>query len=234
MADQKRWFKLWHTILDDDDILSLLPADRWAFAALGCYLVVHGRSGRIVISPRNAALAVAFGCQPETVLSTLKRLPHVLVEEGQNDNGKIIVIMKNWSKYQKDSTSYKRLKRWRDNDDKRRGEERRREEKRKDIPPLVPQGTLEGFETFWTAYPRHESKSDAEKAWKQHRPPLARILSALAWQTHSEKWRQGIIPHAASYLRKKRWEDEPPKPSTDARRINAAWEGREVGEVKLR
>ena len=191
MGDQKRWFKLWHTILDDDDILSLSPTDRWAFAALGCYLVVHGHLGRVMISPRNPALAVAFGCGPEALLDTLKRLPHVRVENTQSDNGKIAVIMENWTKYQEDSTIYKRVKAFRKRHDVTviRGEERRREEKRVKPPPTSPplDWSLSDPIAHALSRTRFARLSDQREFWQAHFRAQngldfpAQILRAEAW-----------------------------------------------------
>jgi hypothetical protein len=71
------------------------------------------------------------------------------------------------------------------------------------------------FETFWSAYPRHEAKARALKAWRTLAPAngLAEtILTALA--QHKASWKDkepDKIPHAATWLNGKRWEDELPQ-----------------------
>lgn len=71
------------------------------------------------------------------------------------------------------------------------------------------------FAKFWKIYPRKEGKGDAEKAWKKIKKPsetFFAIEAALSWQTPSEQWTKDngkFIPHPASYLNKRRWEDEP-------------------------
>jgi hypothetical protein len=73
----------------------------------------------------------------------------------------------------------------------------------------------EGFEEFWTAYPRKTAKSDALKAWNKIKPDLITVLNALDWQRKSEDWTKDsgqYIPYPASYLNSKRYEDEKPKP----------------------
>lgn len=73
------------------------------------------------------------------------------------------------------------------------------------------------FETFWLAYPRHEGKAAARKAWDRLRPNdvlATRIMGALAWQVELPRWREDggqFVPHAATYLNQRRWEDERPK-----------------------
>lgn len=72
------------------------------------------------------------------------------------------------------------------------------------------------FPVFWSAYPRHTAKKDAEKAWRQVQGDrhLDAILEALAWQREQESWQKdggAFIPYPASYLRGERWEDEAPR-----------------------
>jgi len=71
-----------------------------------------------------------------------------------------------------------------------------------------------GFEAFWTAYPRKVAKDHASKAYARLKPDETlqrRILAALAAQVASEQWtRDGgrFVPHAATWLNGRRWEDE--------------------------
>jgi len=76
---------------------------------------------------------------------------------------------------------------------------------------LGVQGEGGGFDAFWAAYPRKESKQAARKAWSRLRPPAelqAAILAAVARQKGSEQWLRGVIPHPATWLNNRRWEDE--------------------------
>lgn len=83
----------------------------------------------------------------------------------------------------------------------------------------------EGFAEFWAAYPRHEGKETARRAWGKlgAAPPLGAIIGALEWQRQSPRWCEEagrFVPHPATYLNNRRWEDEPPAPpalSTTAR-----------------
>ena len=71
-----------------------------------------------------------------------------------------------------------------------------------------------GFNEFWTNYPLKKAKEDAFKAWKKlspDEPLLAKILSALLAQKNSEEWTKEsgrFVPHPATWLRGRRWEDE--------------------------
>jgi hypothetical protein len=80
------------------------------------------------------------------------------------------------------------------------------------IPVTAPDKT--GFDLFWSTFPRKIGKGAAELAWKKLKPDStlqARIIQAVKAQCKSEQWRrdQGqFIPHPATWLNGKRWEDE--------------------------
>lgn len=71
------------------------------------------------------------------------------------------------------------------------------------------------FLAFWALYPRRQKKGEAFKAWKQLKLTAAilpEIESALSWQVLQTQWcRDGgeYIPHPATWLRARQWEDEP-------------------------
>lgn len=70
------------------------------------------------------------------------------------------------------------------------------------------------FELFWQRYPRKTAKQNALKAWEKIRPdqPLFEVITAaVKIQSQSEAWVKdggSFIPHAATWLNGKRWEDE--------------------------
>ncbi|WP_258010475.1 hypothetical protein [Pseudomonas protegens] len=72
------------------------------------------------------------------------------------------------------------------------------------------------FESFWKLYPRKANKAAAEKAWKKLKVDadlFAVLAQALAKQATSIDWLKSggqFIPHAATWLHGKRWEDELP------------------------
>lgn len=80
-----------------------------------------------------------------------------------------------------------------------------------------------GFTEFWNAYPQKVGKGAAEKVWQKLKPETATILAALAWQTKQDAWTKDggqFIPHPATYLSQKRWEDEKPATATAQQRIS--------------
>lgn len=70
-----------------------------------------------------------------------------------------------------------------------------------------------GFTAFWNAYPRKVSKQEAAKAFARLKPDerlLAAILTAVERQAASQQWQRDggrFIPHAATWLNGRRWED---------------------------
>jgi hypothetical protein len=69
------------------------------------------------------------------------------------------------------------------------------------------------FEKFWTAYPRKDSKVQAEKAFTKIAPneqTLAEILAGVGRAATSEQWCKDegkFIPYASTWLNQRRWED---------------------------
>lgn len=74
--------------------------------------------------------------------------------------------------------------------------------------------SLSLFDVFWSAYPRHVAKQAALSAWQKLKPDgelLDRIMEGLARWKASDDWQRDdgrYIPHPATWLNGKRWEDE--------------------------
>ena len=92
--------------------------------------------------------------------------------------------------------------------------------KEEDIKKRVSKDTLKesaAFDTFWTAYPRHTNKKAAQQAFQKINPDadLLNIMlqSVSAWKLSQQWTKDGgqYIPHAATWLNGRRWEDEVPK-----------------------
>ena len=70
------------------------------------------------------------------------------------------------------------------------------------------------FEKFWTAYPRKEGKQKARAAFEKVAVPLETLLEAIERQKSSAQWTKDegqFIPHPATWLNGKRWEDQLPQ-----------------------
>jgi len=74
--------------------------------------------------------------------------------------------------------------------------------------------TENGFEEFWSGYPRKEKKPAALKVWIRLHPSdelRARILDDVACRRKTEEWKRETgryIPQPSTYLNQRRWEDE--------------------------
>lgn len=85
--------------------------------------------------------------------------------------------------------------------------------------PTVPKGrTLRpaadpGFAEFWKTYPRRTGKGQAEKAWTaatRHTPPETIIAGAVRYaQDPNLPDEPRFVPHPATWLNGRRWEDDP-------------------------
>jgi hypothetical protein len=75
-----------------------------------------------------------------------------------------------------------------------------------------PQLSADSFGAFWQMYPRRVCKVDAQRAWArltaQERIEALRVipLHTAMWERDRTEWR--YIPHAATWLNQRRFEDE--------------------------
>ena len=77
---------------------------------------------------------------------------------------------------------------------------------------------IDRFDTFWKQYPRKVAKPNALKAWLKVKPDddlTKKIVSAISSQNLSAR-EEKFIPHPASWLNGRRWEDEVKVASTGA------------------
>lgn len=74
-------------------------------------------------------------------------------------------------------------------------------------------GFQPGFDDFWAKYPRKDRKQDAAKAFARAKVDdalLPMLLAAVERQRLTPQWTQDggrFVPHAATWLNGKRWED---------------------------
>ena len=70
------------------------------------------------------------------------------------------------------------------------------------------------FDEFWKAYPKKKAKEAAKKAWLKLKPDETlgkAIITAVLKSANTTDWKKEngkYIPHPATYLNGKRWEDE--------------------------
>lgn len=86
--------------------------------------------------------------------------------------------------------------------------------KDKEVNELNTKTLTERFDRFWKAYPRKASKGQAEKVWNKIKPSeqlLAAMVAMIERAKTSEQWQEKkgkYIPHPATWLNAKGWEDE--------------------------
>ena len=72
------------------------------------------------------------------------------------------------------------------------------------------------FDKFWACYPRHTAKQDAKRAFIKVSPDDAlfeTMLTAIQRQKQTDQWSDPrYIPHPATWLNGRRWEDEAAAP----------------------
>jgi hypothetical protein len=93
----------------------------------------------------------------------------------------------------------------------------------------------DGFDTFWSIYPKRVGKGDARKSWAKiikSQQRVDTILAAVERQRTSKQWmRDGgrFIPNPATWLNQQRWDDDPdpdvPQLSDQTIRILSAGRG---------
>ena len=89
---------------------------------------------------------------------------------------------------------------------------------KKQKPIILSESQFGYFNLFYDAYPKHESKEDAKKAWSEIEPePDDIFLEKVIKTIHSflSKWAEDdykFVPLPATWIRGKKWNDEVVKP----------------------
>lgn len=80
--------------------------------------------------------------------------------------------------------------------------------------PSASESSDDGFASFWEQYPKKVAKPQAKKAWKKIKPHghvLTALMEGLEQQKTCGDWQKDagkFIPHPATWLNGRRWEDE--------------------------
>ncbi|NBW17515.1 MAG: hypothetical protein EBR82_56995, partial [Caulobacteraceae bacterium] len=81
-------------------------------------------------------------------------------------------------------------------------------------PAPKPRDPMEGFNLFWSAYPKKQGRTPAEKAWRKLQPDaetVRKIVEHVQARRTSEDWTKELgqfIPLPSTFLNQKRWTDE--------------------------
>ena len=215
MADNGRWFKLWCSALDDSDLDNLDIADFGRWVKLGAYIKEHGDNGEIVlVEPARVVVSMLQVSAFQCIFDAVKRFKNVTVSCETNAPVSIRIIYENWHKYQGDFSS-DRVRKHRSKKGQNETPKKRREEKRgeESIGDAVSSSVSSvSFDSFWSSYPRRVSRSAAMKAWIKVDPSQhEKIIQAIEHHKKSEQWKKDdgkFIPHPATWINQRRWEDE--------------------------
>jgi hypothetical protein len=165
VADNKRWFKVWTTLLVDMIADDIPLEDIGRFTVLGCLLAKKGKKGKIKLTKSTKKTFLKCEKLPEKFMKNFN------VKSDETDNDKTIVSLKNWNKYQKDSTGYKRLKEWRkkqnDNDARNANDNADKIKTKKKTKTKIKKKEENNhlFDIFWShAPPRNGKKIGKAKA----------------------------------------------------------------------
>jgi hypothetical protein len=87
------------------------------------------------------------------------------------------------------------------------------EEVEVEVEESKPLSNPDGFDEFWSAYPKKVGKGEAKKLWAKLKVNgrLPSVLSAIAAQKATAQWQKEggqFIPLPATWLRQGRWDDE--------------------------
>lgn len=69
----------------------------------------------------------------------------------------------------------------------------------------------ERFERMWVEYPRKVAKKRCQQWWATHKPDeelTETIITSINLYKKTKQWRDGFIPHPATFLNQERWNDE--------------------------
>lgn len=214
------WFKFYNNKwLSDLAIISLDPVDRLCFITLLCVTSSRDeRDGRVTQYHEHRILTLSHLSHSdyEKGIGVTKRLQEVGLIDIIDDK---TIQLKNFEKRQNSMLSdAERAKKYREkkkvtnvtneSDERHARVDKIRVDK---IRTTTAVGADDGFNSFWSNYPRKIGKSSAGKAWQKHKPPLDVVLEAIEKQKDSDQWSKDngqFIPHPTTWLNGKRWEDE--------------------------
>lgn len=214
MANQ--WLRLWHDMPTDPKWRTIAKASG---QRIGDVMAVYVHMLVIASNATERGRTQSFNC--EDVASALDIETEQVAAIVDAMQGRVIDgdRLKGWEKRQvaREDGSAERAKAWREEQKAKKIEapnaaERKRtpdkdkdKEESKDSP---------GFAEFWQEYPNHSAKASAMKAWGKIPAELhPAIMAAVFVQRISAAWTKDngqFVPHAATWLNGKRWEDQQP------------------------
>ena len=112
MGDNKKWFKVWTSLLTDPEFDDIPNEAIGAWVRLGALVAQHGENGIITTSKQQ--LLKRINLNENELINIIPALLNINVEIKTGDNGTCFVSFHQWAKYQTDWNSYERLKKFRE------------------------------------------------------------------------------------------------------------------------
>lgn len=175
----------------------------------------------------DAVVAYASGGEYEHLLTGSVRIAFRFMK-GQIDRNSAISDVRskarsktNEIKTEQNGTNENKTEETESNSPKEKEKEKEKENKKREREQKQM-----AFARFWTAYPRKVSKETARKAFERIDPDedlLNAMIEAIEKQKLSPQWQEDggqYIPHPATWLNGKRWEDEPQTIRAVTRAVN--------------
>ena len=185
------WVKLYRDILDDPDWHDLDGDSAKILVML--WLIASEDETKQGLLPDDRKLRFRLRITEKALEQSITKLSHWL------DRDDIEEISE---RYQLDAPE-------------RAGEEREERRGETDVcSPSASESADDGFASFWEQYPKKAAKPRALTVWKKIKPSgqvLADLMVGLEKQKASAEWLKDggqFIPHPATWLSGRRWEDE--------------------------
>lgn len=172
---------------------------------VGCQQV-HLMPGEFVFGLKAAAKETCISIQSiRTLLNFLKTSQNITLK---STNKFSIISILNWDTYQNEENEINtQINKQLTNNQQTTNNKQECKELKNNI-------YTSEFLTFYQNYPKHVGKADAWKAWKKHNgnlPPVDDLIYKINEFKNTEDWKKEngkFIPHPATWLNGKRWEDE--------------------------
>jgi hypothetical protein len=185
-------------------------AGLWIPPRLWCYAAENQPDGDFTkYSAEELALLLGYSGDAQAMLEALQRasfMDGMMIHDWHEHNA--------YHQTFSDRAKKAAEARWKGQEKKKTRKDKTRQDQALDKQCLEHgQAMLVAFEQFWQAYPRRVGKGNAEKAWHKFGCDslLPLILTAVRKCKLSADWtKEGgqFIPHPATWLNRKGWEDE--------------------------
>lgn len=147
------------------------------------------------------------------IKDTLRKLSSAgLVQFFRREDGKLFVRLTNWDRYQGQQSTTPEAE-TADQDKPKKAAPKPRVSK-------LSEPMKKRFDRFWAVYPRKVGKGKAEDSFAKYKPDDAltdTMIQAVEATKKTDQWQRDggqFIPHPATWLNQRRWEDEVPQPVT--------------------